>query len=175
MNTPRGYSGISTLNHWITALLVIAMLILGFVAAYAPDENTGDYVLGVHIALGFFVFWFVFWRVAYRLYEGFPPNQGRTQLESRIAYWVHRLILLALIFQVITGPLYLYTEGEAVNVFGWFSVYLPLESLRVLHEPAESVHIILGVYVLPAIIGLHFLGAARHYLTKRQDTPADLS
>ncbi|WP_404367459.1 cytochrome b/b6 domain-containing protein [Marinobacter sp.] len=175
MNTPRSYSGISTLNHWITALLVIAMLVLGFVAAYAPSENTGDYILGVHVALGFFVFWFILWRMVWRLHEGFPPNQGRTRFEYLAAYWMHRLILLALVFQVITGPLYIFTEGEAINVFGWFSVSLPLKSLEVLHEPAESVHIILGVYLLPAMIGLHFLGAARHYLTKRQETPADLS
>jgi cytochrome b561 len=55
------------------------------------------------------------------------------------------------------------------------SVSLPLESLGILHEPAEIVHIYLGTYVLPILIGLHFLGAARHYLTKRQETPADLS
>ncbi|NMT64963.1 cytochrome b/b6 domain-containing protein [Marinobacter orientalis] len=175
MNAPRSYSGLSTLNHWITALVVIVMLVLGFVAAYAPDENTEGYIMGVHVALGFFVFWFVLWRVAYRIFEGFPPSQGHTRLESRAAFSVQSLILLALVLQVITGPLYIFTEGEAIDVFGWFSVSLPLESLSLLHEPAESVHIILGIYVLPILIGLHFLGAVRHYLSKRQETPADLS
>ncbi|MWJ27038.1 cytochrome B [Halomonas sp. ZH2S] len=175
MKTPRNYSGISTLNHWITALLVITMLVLGFVAAYAPGENTGRYVMSVHIALGFFVFWFILWRMTYRLYEGFPPNQGRTRLESQVAYCVQVAMLFALVLQVITGPLYIFTEGEAINVFGWFRVALPLESLEVLHEPAETAHIMLGIYVLPTLIALHFLGAAKHYLTKRQETPADLS
>lgn len=175
MNAPRNYSGISTVNHWITALLVVVMLVLGFMAAYAPDENTGNYIMGIHVALGFFVFWFILWRVAYRLYEGFPPSQGHSQLERRAAFWAQNLILLALVLQVITGPLYIFTEGEAINVFGWFSVSLPLTSLEVLHEPAESVHIILGIYVLPILIGMHFLGAVRHYLSERQETPADLS
>lgn len=175
MNAPRNYSGISTVNHWITALLVVVMLVLGFMAAYAPDENTGNYIMGIHVALGFFVFWFILWRVAYRLYEGFPPSQGHSQLERRAAFWAQNLILLALVLQVITGPLYIFTEGEAINVFGWFSVSLPLTSLEVLHEPAESVHIILGIYVLPILIGMHFLRAVRHYLSERQETPADLS
>ena len=175
MNTPRNYSGISTLNHWITALSVVAMLVLGFVAAFAPDENTEDYIMGIHIALGFFVFWFILWRVGYRLYEGFPPSQGKSQLERRAAFWVQSLILLTLTLQVITGPLYIFTEGEAMDVFGWFSVSLPLKSLGVLHEPAESIHVILGTYVLPTLIGLHFLGAVKHYLSRRQETPADLS
>lgn len=175
MTAPRDYSGISTLNHWITALLIIVMLVLGFVAAFAPDDNTAGYIMSVHVALGFFVFWFILWRVAYRLYEGFPQNQEHSQLERRAAFWMQSLILLALVLQVITGPLYIFTEGEAIDVFGWFSVSLPLRSFSVLHEPAEAVHIILGVYVLPTLIGLHFLGAVKHYLTKRRETPADLS
>lgn len=175
MNTPRDYSGISTLNHWITAILVIVMFVLGIVGGHAPGKNSAEYVMGIHIALGFFAFWFILWRVVYRFYEGFPPNQGRTPLESRTAYLTHILILFLLVLQVITGPLYIFTEGEAMNVFGWFSVSLPLESLGLLHEPAEVVHIYLGTYLLPILIGLHFLGAARHYLTKRQETPADLS
>jgi len=38
-HTPRTrrYSGISILNHWITALLVVAMLTLGLTARNAPD------------------------------------------------------------------------------------------------------------------------------------------
>lgn len=175
MNAPRTYSGISTLNHWITAMSVLVMLVLGFLAAYAPGENTEGYIMSIHVALGFFVFWFILWRVAYRFYEGFPPSQGHSPLERRGAFWVQSLILLALVVQVISGPLYIFTEGEAIDVFGWFSVSLPLQSLGLLHEPAESAHIILGIYVLPVLIGLHFLGAIRHYLAKRQETPAELS
>lgn len=175
MNTPQDYSGISTLNHWITAILVSVMFVLGIVGGHAPGESTEEYVMGIHIALGFFVFWFILWRVVYRFYEGFPPSQGRTPLESRAAYATQILILFVLVLQVITGPLYIFTEGEAMDVFGWFSVSLPLESLGILHEPAEIVHIYLGFYLLPILVGLHFLGAARHYLTKRQETPADLS
>ena len=175
MKTPRDYSGVSTLNHWITAILVSVMFVLGIVGGHAPAESTKEYVMGVHIALGFFVFWFILWRVVYRLYEGFPPSQGQTPLESRAAYFTQILILFMLALQVITGPLYIFTEGEAMDIFGWFSISVPLESQGILHEPAEIVHIYLGTYLLPILIGIHFLGAARHYLTKRQETPADLS
>lgn len=174
MTRPNRYSGISTLNHWITALLVVAMLVLGFVAGGAPDENTEHYIMGVHISLGFFVLLFVIWRVAHRLYEGFPDTIGRSPLERRAAWAVHRLLLIVLVLQVLSGPLYLFTEGEGVNVFGWFTVYIPLESLSVLHEPAETVHVVTGIYILPLLLLAHLLGAAVHFLRDKRETPADL-
>ena len=169
MKQPLHYSGLSKLNHWVTALLVTAMLVLGFAAGGAPDDATESYLMSLHIGLGFFVFLVVIWRVAYRLYEGFKANTASTAPERWLAWAVHRLLLLALVSQVITGPLYLFTEGEGVDVFGWFTVYIPLQSLAVIHEPAELVHVVSGLYVIPGLIVLHFLGAARHYLSNQSD------
>jgi cytochrome b561 len=62
-----------------------------------------------------------------------------------------------------------------MNVFGWFSVCLPLESLSIIHEPMEWFHVNVGVYLLPALLLLHFIGAIRHYLNRgQQETPADM-
>lgn len=174
MNSQHRYSGMGTINHWIAALLVIVMMVLGLLAYFAPSDEVEEFVLDVHVALGFFTFLFIAWRVAFRLYEGFPPGAELTSAERWIAYFVHRALLLAIAVLVVTGPLYLFTEGEGINVFGWFSVYLPLAFLEVIHEPVEWIHVNLGLYVLPALLVLHFLGALRHYLYKRQDMPADL-
>lgn len=167
------YSGVSTLNHWITALLVAAMLTLGLSARYAPDAAE-DYIMSIHIALGFFVLLFVVWRTAVRLREGFPDNADADALTRIGAWWVHRALLVVLALLVITGPLYLFTEGEGMDVFGWFTFHIPLESVEIVHEPAEEVHKFLAVYALPALLLVHFLGAARHYLAGRRETPSDL-
>jgi cytochrome b561 len=175
MKNHTRYSAISTINHWVTALLVVVMLTLGYAVAAAPSEMIEDYVLGIHISLGFFVFLFVTWRVIFRLYEGFPENVGETTWERWIAYVTHRVILLLLVLMVVTGPMYLFTENECVNVFNWFSVCLPLESLSVIHEPMEWLHVNTGIYVLPALLVLHFIGAIRHYAVRgKQETPSDL-
>ena len=169
------YSAISTINHWVTALFIVVMLALGYAVAAAPSEVIEDYVLGIHISLGFFVFIFVAWRVTFRLYEGFPENIGENVLERWAAYVAHRVILLLLALMVITGPMYLFTENECVNVFNWFSVCLPLESLSFIHEPMEWIHVNTGLYLLPALLVLHFIGAIRHYAVRgKQETPSDL-
>lgn len=174
MKHPDRYTGLGIINHWITALLVTAMLTLGLAGGAAPTEDMEHYVIGVHISLGFFTFVFVLWRIGYRLHQGFPPALGEAPWEQRFARITHGLILLALLVMVFTGPLYLFTEGEGVNVFGWFTVAIPLESLSVIHEPVESIHIWLGVYGLPALLVLHIAGAIRHYLGRESADPGEL-
>lgn len=175
MPNEQRYSSIATINHWVTALLVIVMLALGYVVAAAPSEVVEEYVLGIHISLGFFVLLFVVWRVIFRLYEGFPENIEMSALERWAAYIAHRTILVLLALQVATGPLYLFTENECMDVFGWFSVCVPLESLSFIHEPMEWLHVNIGIYLLPALLVLHFIGAIRHYAVRgKQVTPSDL-
>ncbi len=170
----KSYSGLSILNHWITALLVVAMLTLGLSARSAPDPAE-DYIMSIHIALGFFVLLFVFWRTAVRLFEGFPVHPDADAVTRIGAWWMHRALLVVLVLLVVTGPLYLFTEGEGMDVFGWFTFYIPLESLAFIHEPAEEVHKLTAVYGLPLLLGVHILGAARHYLAGRKGNPvADL-
>jgi cytochrome b561 len=166
METHSRYSGLSILNHWVTAILVFIMLTLGLMADEAPDKTSDSYIMDVHVALGFFVFLAVAWRVGYRLWQGFPPNPGAGAVERYLGGLTHRLLLIALVVMVISGPLYLFTEGEGVDVFGWFVLHIPLTALEAIHEPAERVHAATGATILPILIGLHMLGAVHHYLRR---------
>jgi len=174
MNQVRRYTGISTINHWVSALLVIAMLVLGLAAGGAPTEEGEDYIMGLHIGLGFFALLFVLWRTGYRLYEGFPPTLGESEWQRQLAWWMHRILLGVLFLQVLTGPLYLFTEGEGMDVFGWFTFYLPLSALSILHEPVEWLHKFGGNYLIPALILVHFAGAVRHFMNGDRASPADM-
>ncbi|MGK7294478.1 MAG: cytochrome b [Candidatus Wenzhouxiangella sp. M2_3B_020] len=167
METHSRYSGLSVLNHWIAALGIVAMLTLGLAAGEADSDAAEHYIMGIHVALGFFVMLFVLWRVAWRLYEGFPPDPGADALTRYVGRTTHWALLAVIAVQLLTGPLYLFTEGEGMDVFGWFTFYLPLASLEVLHEPAEEVHKLLGEWILPILLGLHLLGGIRHYLGRR--------
>lgn len=174
MNAKPRYSGLSTLNHWITALLVVVMWVLGLAAGEAPDAAE-DYIMFIHIALGFFVLWFVLWRIGLRLYEGFPPPDAGSPLERRAASWMHKLLLLVLLVLVLTGPLYLFTEGEGMDVFGWFTFYIPIPASHDVHEAIEEIHKFSGEYLLPILVGLHLLAAAKHWLIDRRTaSPSEL-
>lgn len=171
LNQDAHYSGISMLNHWLTALAVVAMWTLGLAAGDAP-EAAEDYIIGIHIALGFFVLWFVLWRTGWRLVEGFPESQSGSRFEQIAGRTMHWLLLAVLVVMVLTGPMYLFTEGEGMNVFGWFTFYIPMPLGETVHEAVETVHKFSGEYVLPILVGLHILAAAWHWLGRRRKTSA---
>ncbi|HSH28019.1 MAG TPA: cytochrome b/b6 domain-containing protein [Wenzhouxiangella sp.] len=158
------YSGISIINHWLTAVLVVIMLLIGFAAAFAPEKDIRSYLMGIHVSVGFFVLLFVLWRVIWRLYEGFPANVGPTAGERWGAWLVHRLILISLVVQVLSGPLAIFLGGHAVNVFGWFSFRIPVGESEAVQGILGLVHVYNGLFVLPILLGLHVLGGIRFYL-----------
>ncbi|AWL13329.1 hypothetical protein HMF8227_02881 [Saliniradius amylolyticus] len=167
MSDTRRYSPLSVVLHWGVAVLIFVMMTLGFMMAAAPTDAIEDYVQDIHISLGFFVFLIVVWRIGIRLVEGFPPANPDPKPIRLMAKVTHLAILVLLTVQVITGPMYLFTENECVDVFGWFAICLPLESLSSVHELMETIHVVTGLYILPVLIGLHLLGAIRHYFVHR--------
>jgi len=173
MNIPDRYNGVATLNHWVTALLVTAMWVLGRAASEAPDAAE-DYIIGIHIALGFFVLWFVLWRIGYRVATRASRAQVPNTLQRTAARWMHRLLLLLLLTLVLSGPLYLFTEGESMDVFGWFTFYIPVPASHAVHEAIEEVHTFSGEWLLPLLLGLHILAAALHWLGRRDTSPSEL-
>jgi len=82
MSDTARYSGLSTLNHWITAILAILVWTLGLAAGAAP-EAAEDYIMSIHIALGFFVLLFVLWRIGFRLHVGFPEPAAPASSSAR--------------------------------------------------------------------------------------------
>lgn len=175
MSSRPRYSLISILDHWVTALLVLAMFVLGMLGRFAPDDAVESYVMEIHFALGFFVFLFIAWRIFWRIREGFPaPVAGTPRVEDLLARSVHVSLLLLLATLAVTGPLYLFTENEAIDVFGWFSVRIPLSALAFAHEPAESIHKLVGVWLLPILVLAHFLGAIWHIRRRNEASLADL-
>jgi len=167
LNGKSTYSGLSTLNHWLTALAVVVMWALGLAAGEAPDAAE-DYIMSIHIGLGFFVLWFVIWRTGWRLARGFPTSESTSRFQRIAAGSMHRLLLLVLLTLVLTGPMYLFTEGEGMDVFGWFTFYIPMPLGHDVHEAVEEVHKFCGEYLLPILVGLHLLAAAYHWLTERR-------
>lgn len=175
MSSTLRYSLISILDHWLTALLVVAMFVLGMLGRFAPDDAIEHYVMEIHIALGFFAFLLIAWRIGWRIREGFPPPvAGTPSAEHLLARSAHVLLLLLLATLVITGPLYLFTENESIDVFGWFSVGIPLGGLDFAHEPAETIHKLVGVWLLPILVVAHFMGAIWHIRRRQEASLADL-
>ncbi len=160
------YSPLARTTHWLSALAIVVILTLGYMMLFAEERAVKQFTEAAHIGVGFFVFWIVLWRVIYRLQQGFP-NPARPEPWRWLSRTIHYLLLVVMLVLVFSGPLYLFTEGEPLNVFGWFTVAIDISSLHSLHEPAEEIHKLLGIYVLPMLLGIHILGGIKQFYQRR--------
>ena len=165
VNTKAGYGWISIALHWLAAIAVIVMLITGFRAGWAGDAGdraTRSMLMGWHISIGAAVALILLARVfaSYTQPRPAPPEQA--PFLKFLSSATHQVLLLAILLQVISGPLAVWSGGRPINVFDLFAIPSPFaERNQGVHEFAELLHAI-GRWALVGAISLHVLGALKH-------------
>ena len=176
LNTRESYGLVAQVLHWVTAVLILAMLLLGIymqqLPASAGDEATIKYWwFSLHKTLGVATLFVVTARIAWALIQPKPMllNSAR-KLESFAAVTVHWLLYGAIIVMPITGWLH-HAASEGFAPIWWpLPQGLPLipksEPLATLFAAAHFyTAILLGVSVF-----LHVAGALKHALVDRDQT-----
>lgn len=160
-DTANGYGLGSILLHWVTAAIIVAMLYIGStIEGVAGDERQSVLVLHTSIAItSYAVLWLrIIWRFIYG-HPGPLAKQGR--FFFFLGKWVHAGMLVALAVMLISGPFLVWTMGEPIRVFDWFSIPSPLEAsfevYAVLHAAHRWAAIVLFVTIL-----LHIGGVYKH-------------
>jgi cytochrome b561 len=160
-DTAAGYGWISILLHWVTAVIIVVMLYLGnsIEGLLGPDREAA---LIKHTSIGltaYVVLWVrIIWRFVYH-HPGPLREQGR--IFFLVGKWVHMTILVALVSMLISGPIMVWSMGNAIHVFDWVTIPSPLESNLALHDAALAVH---GTAALVIFLGilLHIGGVYKH-------------
>ncbi|UYN97405.1 MAG: cytochrome b [Enhydrobacter sp.] len=162
-----GHHPLAKLLHWLTALLVLGLLMVGLwmtglpfglpkLQAYAWHKWIGLLVLALTVAR-------LFWR------RRFPPPPLPDRIapwEKRLAPLAHGSLLALLLAMPVTGWLMSSAGGVAVV---WFGI-LPLPDLvprdQQLFAALRTSHRILS-RLLIALVALHVLAVLRHDVLRR--------
>lgn len=166
-NGPDRWGAISQLLHWVVALLIIAVAIIGLTMDELPRGLRKIEVYALHKSLGLTVLALVALRLAWRLHAGTPrdiPDTPRWQ--SRVAHFTHVLLYVLMFTLPLSGWLLNSAAGYPLQWFGQFN--LPPLSMRSedLRDLAEDVHEA-GFYVLLALVAAHIAAAFHHHLFRR--------
>lgn len=165
------YGGISRFNHWLSALIIIGMLAVGFYFNDLPRGDEKSYWLRLHIGTGGLVFLFLLFRVFWRVIVKSPnpvDQQKSLQLISQIVHW---LLLISVLIMAVSGPLLIWSRGADINVFGWFAIPTPIGEMHDLHEWMEEIHEI-AAKVLFVTLLIHVAGALKHLVTGKKEVMA---
>jgi cytochrome b561 len=166
-----GYGLVSILLHWSMAILLAALIWLGWTFEELPRGPERAFYTGLHVSFGLLFLLLAVARLVWRAASGMPQpaTQGSPLLE-RLAAIVHRLLLLAMIVLPLSGLLLVAAGGRVPQFFG-LPVPLPfVPQSEGLHEAGEVVHKVAANLVLLPLLALHVLGALKHHLLDRDAT-----
>lgn len=163
-NGSQRYSGVAVFLHWTMALLIAALLAIGWYMVDLPRGPQRGETFALHKSIGLTVFALLVVRVLWRALHPPPPLPADYPAWRRTAAGVaHLLLYVLLVLQPLTGYLSTSFSGYSTSWFGliplpdWGHKNPPLNELfSDLHE--------LCALALVLVVALHTLGALRHLL-----------
>ena len=160
-NSLAEYGLISKLLHWLSAILLLVQIPLGF---YLVDLDFGEErinIENIHVILGLIIFYVVIIRLINKILNPTPkldPSIFKGQVF--LAKMNHILLYLAILSITISGILKKLFNGETLILF---FKEIQIEDNFELADQFYNIHI-LSNYVIIALIGIHLMAVIIHRL-----------
>lgn len=170
-NTRTGWGLVSIALHWLSAVAVVGLFILGWwmtgLGYYDSWYNIGPWW---HRSVGILLLFATLLRIVWRVLQPTPKSHG--QRLERLAAELGHIVLYALLLGVlVSGYLISTAEGDPISVFGWFQVPALITGLPDQATLAGKVHWY-GAIALMVLSGGHALAAIKHHWIDHNDTLA---
>ncbi|WP_313212909.1 cytochrome b [Stenotrophomonas acidaminiphila] len=170
-NTPDRWGSVSKSLHWLIALLILALGIVGLLMGELPRTPKYFWVYTAHKSIGITVLVLVALRLAWRLYAGAPrPVPGTPGWQERVASATHWL-LYAMMFAIpLSG--WLYDSASGLRPFKLFGL-LEMPKLVAPDEGAAQLSHALhewGFWLLIVVVLAHAGAALYHHIQQRDAT-----
>lgn len=162
-----GYDRISRILHWLTAIVVLAMIPAGLVMADTENRGLQDTLFIFHKNTGALLIMLLAIRLVWRLTHAAPPLPATMPTTQKAAAKVSHFALYFLLFvMAISGYVRVRAGGfpiEMLDAFGAPS-FVPRDDT--LAETAKSIHA-RAKFALMFVIVLHVSAATYHGLIRR--------
>ncbi|SFS47480.1 Cytochrome b561 [Sulfitobacter marinus] len=175
-NTAIRYGGVTKFFHWLTALLIIALIGSGMFAEDLPYETQDQltqkaWFFSIHKTMGVSVFFVALARIIWAISQ---PKPGLLNADKKLESWLAGTVHWVLYASLVIVPLAGWISHAAASGFApiwWpFGQNLPLvpKSTDVEHL-FGAIHVISGKVLMGALF-LHFAGALKHHFIDRDST-----
>jgi len=167
---PDRWGAVAKLFHWLTAVLVIALAVIGIIMADMPLGVQKLELYGLHKSIGITVLTLTTLRLIWRLTHPAPPPLAPPgAAEIVLAKAVHVLLYAVLLAMPLAGWIMSSAANFSVSVFGLFTLPNLVGPDKALEEAAKATHFWLAC-TLGGLFLLHLAGALRHHVLLRDDT-----
>ncbi|MFE0753376.1 cytochrome b [Inquilinus sp. NPDC058860] len=155
--------------HWVSATLILAVLVLAWVMESLPngDASRGTVVM-LHKSVGLTILALTAARLVWRAIHPPPPARWAAW-ESAAATASHWLLYLVLLAMPLSGYLMSAGRGRAIPYFGLFDVPLLTPATDAIWRIGSTVHAV-GQWALYVLVALHIAAAVWHVAVRRDGT-----
>ena len=167
-DTKNGYGWISIALHWATVAIILPMWTIGRMAKGVGGANDPA-LLHLHTTIGMSAYALLWARIIWRFTVGHPgplPRQGIFLFA--FAKYFHFCLLIAIGVMLLSGPLSIWTDGKAIEVF-WLSIPSQIPTNAALHDLLRGIHRFTSTLILLAV-SLHVLAVFKHLALNRDGT-----
>ena len=158
-NTISEYGFISKLFHWLTALLLLVQIPLGFYLVDLDFGKTRINIENIHVIIGLSIFYLVISRLLNNFFNPTPKIITSSFFGQKfIAKLNHVLLYLSVLTITVSGILKKLFNGEKLNLF---FKDIQIQDNFDLADQFYDIHI-LANYILIGLISLHILAVIVH-------------
>ena len=194
--TPSHYTKTAIILHWLIAIFIALMFVLGWYMAELPKEapkqmaydlfDLGVYTwqaaeeisprtfyFNLHKSLGLTVLALIILRILWRITHTPPVALSSYKaIEKKVATATHHSLYLLMLAVPLTGLTMAINSKYGVKWFG-IDLIAGLDNKPV-RDFFECTHEFVGI-VLLVLIGIHLLGALKHKFIDKDDTMSRMS
>lgn len=174
-NSAEAFGLVTRMNHWISALLFIGLIALGIYMADLPKAPSKFELYDIHKSLGVILLGLVMIRLVWLKLSPNPSVIANNRLEHILAHSVRGILYIGLIMMPVSGWVMSNSGGHEVAVFDWFTMPMIVPENEAINGVAKTVHSVLGAWILPLIIFVHFAAAMKHHFIMKDPTLARMT
>ena len=170
-NSTQHWGLISIFMHWLTAISVITLFVLGlWMVELTYYDDWYRSAPHIHKSVGLLLFFFTISRIIWHRYNKKPlPLTNHSQLEQQLAKIVHWTLYILLFSLMFSGYLISTADGRAIELFNWFSIPAIISGITGQEDIAGKIHYILAMSLI-VVTCLHALGAIKHHFIDKDKT-----
>lgn len=157
------YGAVAQLFHWLTVVLITALLIIAFYMTDLPLGPEKLRIYNLHKSVGVTVLLLTILRVMWRQFSPAPPLPTAIPSWERTAARAHHFLLYGVLFaQPMIGILHSWSANFPVVIYGLFALPNLTGQNEALQKPLQIVHAWLGWTFLVLVL-VHVAAALRHH------------
>lgn len=158
------YGSVAIWVHWLSAVLILLLLVTGFLAANAPDALAKAALLRVHVPTAIAVLLLTVFRVFWwwRFDRKPAPLAELPRWQAGLAHVVHVALLVIILGMIASGIGMVVLSGAAPAIFGEQGAVMP-DFGEVLPRGPHGI----GARLMVVLIALHAGAALYHHFVRR--------